>query len=138
MKHISIIIIFIFLSCNNQVTINDVQKLNGYWDISKVVDTDNKVTEYKINSTIDYYFINKKNKGFRKKTTLDLSGKYKTNNLKDSISVEKKNGNIIIKTTTALNNWEDTIVKITPDELVLKNEAGVLFYYKKHQKIKFE
>ncbi len=138
MKYLSIIILFIFFSCDNQVTINDAQKLNGYWDITKVIDSNNKITEYKVNTTIDYYFIDVNNKGFRKKATLDFSGKYKTNNIKDLITIENKKDKIVIKTTATLNNWEDTVVKITDDELILKNNAGVKFYYKKHKKIKFE
>ena len=138
MKYLPIITLLIFISCKKEISINDTQKLNGYWDITKVVDKNNKVTEYKVNNTIDYYFVDKNNKGFRKKATLDFSGKYKTNNIKDFISIEKKDEDIVIKTNATLNNWEDTIIKITSKELVLKNKSGTFFYYKKHQKIQFE
>jgi len=134
MKYFSPILFIILISCNNKVTQQDIQQLNGYWDIDKVKSVDKKITEYKVNSTIDYYFVNDNNEGFRKKTTLDFSGTYKTNNIKDKIEIEDKDGTFIIKTTTPLDNWEDIIVSLTSEKLVLKNEKGILFYYNKHEK----
>jgi len=134
MKYFIPILLFIFISCTDQVTQQDVQHLNGYWDIEKVATVDEKMTKYRANSTIDYYFINDDNEGFRKKTTLDFSGTYKTNNIKDKIVIEHKNGSFIIKTTTSLDKWEDIIVSLSPEKLVLKSQEGVLFYYNRHKK----
>ena len=85
MKYFASILFFILISCTDKVTQQDLQQLNGYWDIDKVESVDKEVTEYRANSTIDYYFLNDKNEGYRKKTTLDFSGTYKTNNIKDRI-----------------------------------------------------
>ena len=134
MKYFIPIIFFILISCTDKVTQQDLQQLNGYWDIDKVESVDKKITKYGANSTIDFYFVNEQNEGYRKKTTLDFSGTYKTNNIKDKIVIEAKNGAFIIKTTTSLDNWEDIIVSLTKEKLVLKNEKGVLFYYNKHEK----
>lgn len=134
MKHLISLIVIILTSCTNKVTQDDIQHLNGYWDINKVAGTNKKITEYGVNSTIDFYFVDEQNEGYRKKTTPDFSGIYKTNNIKDKIVIENKDGIFIIKTVTSLDNWEDTIVTLTPKTLVLKNEKGVLFYYNKHKK----
>jgi len=134
MKYFTSILFFILISCTDKVTQQDLQQLNGYWDIEKVESIDKKITEYKANTTIDYYFINNNNEGYRKKTTLDFSGTYKTNNIKDKITIENKNGYFVIKTITSLDEWEDIIVNLTSEKLVLKNEKGVLFYYNKHEK----
>lgn len=134
MKYFASILFFILISCTDKVTQQDLQQLNGYWDIDKVESADKEVTEYRANSTIDYYFLNDKNEGYRKKTTLDFSGTYKTNNIKDRIIIEDKNGTFIIKTTTSLDHWEDIIVSLTSEKLVLKSKNGILFYYNKHEK----
>ena len=134
MKYFIPIIFFILISCTDKVTQQDLQQLNGYWDIDKVESVDKKITEYGANSTIDFYFVNEQNEGYRKKTTLDFSGTYKTNNIKDKIVIEAKNGAFIIKTITSLDNWEEVIISLTKEKLVLKNEKGVLFYYNKHEK----
>jgi len=134
MKYFISILFIILTSCTNKVTQHDIQHLNGYWDIDKVASADKKITEYGANSTIDFYFISEQNEGYRKKTTPDFSGTYKTNDIKDKIIIENKDGIFIIKTVTSLHNWEDVIITLTPKTLVLKNEEGVLFYYKKHEK----
>jgi len=134
MKYLITILFIILISCTDKVTQQDLQLLNGYWDIDKVESIDKKITEYGANSTIDYYFLNDKNEGYRKKTTLDFSGTYKTNNVKDKISIEDKEGVFVIKTITSLDNWEDVIVNLTKEKLVLKNEKGILFHYNKHEK----
>jgi len=134
MKYLITILFIILISCTDKVTQQDLQLLNGYWDIDKVESIDKKVTKYGANSTLDYYFLNDKNEGYRKKTTLDFSGTYKTNNVKDKISIEDKEGVFVIKTITSLDNWEDVIVNLTKEKLVLKNEKGILFHYNKHEK----
>jgi len=134
MKYFITILFITLVSCTDQVSQHDIQYLNGYWDIDKVASTGQKITKYGVNNTIDYYFVNEQNKGYRKKATPDFSGTYKTNNIKDKILIENKDGTFIIKTITSLDNWEDIIVTLTPEKLVLKNTEGILFYYKKHKK----
>ena len=137
MKYFLSLCFFILISCSGKVKQQNLQYLNGYWDIEKVESTEKKITHFGANTTIDYYFLGKDNTGFRKKTMPDFSGTYKSNNLKDSISITKKDGNFVIFTETSLNNWEDIILELTSEKLVLKNETGTLFYYKKHQKFNF-
>lgn len=137
MQHIFYILLFTLVSCSNKVTQDSLPLLNGYWDIEMVESKDKKITKYGINSTIDYYFLGANNKGYRKKTKPDFSGKYRANNIKDSISITHKNNEFIIHTKTGLDSWNDIIIKLTTEKLVLKNSKGVLFHYKKHEKYNF-
>jgi len=137
MKYFFSLCFLILISCSGKVEQQDLHYLNGYWDIEKVESSEKKVTQFGVNATIDYYFLGKDNAGYRKKTMPDFSGTYKSNNLKDKISIIEKGGNFAIFTETSLNNWEDLIITLTADKLVLKNDAGTLFYYKKHQKFDF-
>ena len=81
--------------------------------------------------------MNHNNKGYRKKVKPDFSGKYKTNNIKDSIIITHKNEQFTIHTSTPLDSWDDIIIELTPKKLILKNDKGVLFHYKKHEKYNF-
>lgn len=137
MKHIIYILFFTLLSCSNMVTQEKLPLLNGYWDIEMVESEDKKITKFGTNSTIDYYYLGTNNKGFRKKVNPDFSGKYKANNIKDSISITHKNNEFIIHTKTELDSWEDIIIELTPKKLILKNNKSVLFHYKKHEKYNF-
>ena len=135
MKFYLLIIFTSLISCSDTVTENDLQKLNGYWEISKVESIDKKTTAFKVNNTIDFYYVDSKNKGYRKKTSLDFSGTYKTNKIKDQITIKNKNGYYIIITKTPFDSWENTIISLNKEKLILKNTNGTLFYYKKHEKL---
>lgn len=137
MKPIFYILLLTLVSCSNKVTQEDLTFLNGYWDIEMVESESKKITKFGVNSTIDFYYVDNTNQGYRKKATPDFSGKYKANNIKDKIVVTHKNDQFIIQTTTALDSWEDVIIKLTAKKLVLRNDKGILFHYKKHEKYNF-
>ena len=137
MKYFATLLFFTLLSCSKSVTQDDLQHLNGYWDIEMVESESKKITKFGINSTIDYYYLDNSNKGFRKKTKPDFSGKYRANNIKDSITISSKNGQFTIHTSTSLDNWDDIIIELSADKLILQNDKGVLFHYKKHEKYNF-
>ena len=89
MKKLLVIIVIsvLLLSCNQTITQKDIDKLNGYWEIEKVIKQDGDKKEYKINEAIDYIEI-KNNKGFRKKVYPQFDGKYLVNDLKEEISTQ--------------------------------------------------
>ncbi len=72
--------------------------------------------------------------GLEKKTKSDFSGKYKANHIKDTLHVIFRGDEVILQTKTPYDSWEETIVKLTAKKLILKNNKGILFHYKKHQK----
>lgn len=137
MKYVYCLLFVLFLSCSNNVTQDDLQNLNGYWDIEMVESESKKITKFGINSTIDFYYLDDTNQGYRKKAKPDFSGKYRANNIKDKITVTHENEHFIIHTTTALDSWDDTIIELTKEKLILQNDKGVLFHYKKHEKYNF-
>ena len=58
-------------SCKQNVTEQDINKINGYWEIKKVVLKDGEKKDYKVNETIDYFQL-KDSKGFRQKVMPQL------------------------------------------------------------------
>ncbi|MGB1269149.1 MAG: hypothetical protein ACPG45_05375 [Flavobacteriaceae bacterium] len=137
MKTLFSLLLIVATSCSKNITQDDLQHLNGYWDIEFVESEAKKITKFGVNSTIDFYYLNDNNKGYRKKVKPDFSGKYKTNNIKDSIRITNENNQFIIHTSTPLDSWEDIIIELTPEKLILQNDKGVLFHYKKHEKYNF-
>ncbi|MBC8645207.1 hypothetical protein H9W95_17800 [Flavobacterium lindanitolerans] len=55
------------IACNQNVSKEDAKKLNGYWEIEKVILADGSEKDYKINTTYDFFEIGNNYKGFRKK-----------------------------------------------------------------------
>jgi hypothetical protein len=129
MKKISILLLF-FIACNQKITPTDIAKINGYWEIVKATDAEDKVIEYKVNETIDYFQI-KDNQGFRKKVSPQFDGKYLVNDQSEKIKIVLVADKTYIEYSTAFSKWKEQIVKVSETELILKNEAGFEYLYKK-------
>lgn len=134
MKNTIIILLFglVLISCNQSITDKDLAKLNGYWEIKKVVLKDGEKKDYKVNETIDFFEV-KDNKGFRQKVMPQLDGTYKTNNLKEVISISNENGSFFINYTTSYGKWKEEIIEIQDSVLVLKNSEELEYNYKRYQ-----
>lgn len=128
-------LIFLVTSCQTGSKKIDLQQLNGYWEIESVTTNDNKVKQYKINTTVEYFQLDENLKGFRKKAMADFSGKYKSNNRKDSISIKKEGDNYYLNTNTQVHSQKEKIIELTAQKLLLENETGYKYLFKRHQKI---
>ena len=130
-RFFSIIICIILLtSCKQKITQKDILKMNGYWEIEKVILTDGEEKKYKINETIDYFQI-KDNQGFRKKVKPQLDGKYTVNDQKEEIKIIEKEEHFFIYYITPYGKWTEEILEITDAQLVLKNQQNLEYHYKK-------
>ncbi len=131
MKKIVLFFVFgLFISCKQSISESDLQNLNGYWEIEKVELPDGEKKEYKVNETIDYFKITS-NKGFRKKVMPQLDGTYLTNDIQDEIAIAYKDGAATIKYKTKYASWNEEIIELSKDKLVLKNKQDFEYHYKR-------
>lgn len=117
-------------SCRKQVSHEDLKHLTGYWEIQEVIMPDGTNKEYKINPTIDYFEISDKI-GFRKKVMPQFDGSYRVNDLSEKISIKDEDGVTYINYVTDYAKWREEIVELNDKELVLKNNHGMEYHYKK-------
>lgn len=117
-------------ACKQEVTGDEIKKINGYWEIEKVILADGTKKEYTINETIDYFFI-KGNTGFRKKVRPELNGTYLINNQSEKITILKDENAFFIVYKTKYTKFKEQIIQIEDSILVLKNNQNVEYHYKK-------
>ena len=130
-KNYFIILVSILISsCSQSIKKQDLSKLNGYWEIQKVVLDDGTKKDYSVNETIDFFEF-KDNVGFRKKVTPQLDGTYLVNNQYEKISISEKENDFFINYSTQYTKFKEQIVEIQDSVLVLKNEQNVEYHYKK-------
>lgn len=120
----------VFFSCKQNITQADMVNLNGYWEIEKVVLPDGEKKEYKINETIDFFKI-ESDKGFRKKVMPQLDGAYLTNDVQEEFVVVVKDGEASLQYKTTYASWNEEIIELTKDKLVVKNQQEIEYYYKR-------
>ena len=121
---------FLSASCKQPISSSDISKLNGYWEIEKVELPDGDKKEYKVNETIDFFKITDK-KGFRSKVMPQIDGTYLTNDLKEDVVVVLKDGDATIQYKTNYANWNEEIIELSKDKLVVKNQQDLEYHYKR-------
>ena len=136
-KLIILFISIVLISCQADVKKEDLNKLNGYWEIKQVKLADGENKDYKVNETIDYFEL-KDNVGFRQKVMPQFDGKFRTNGIKENIKIDEKENSFFIEYNTNYGKWQEEIIKITDSTLVLKNKDNLEYTYKKFKPFSFK
>jgi len=119
-----------FVSCGQKVEPSDIAKINGYWQIEKVVFEEGEDKDYKMNESYDYFkMIN--NNGIRKKVMPQLNGSFLVNDSYENVKVRFDKDKVYLDYATAYAKWSEELVALTDDELVLKNTENKEYHYKK-------
>jgi len=127
------LIIFItlfFVGCNTKIASTDISKINGYWEIEKVIFPDGTTKEYTINQIFDYFEV-KNNVGIRKKVTPQLDGTFLVNDDLEKVEIKEIKGQYFIYYTTFFNKWKEEIKAISDEELVVVNDSKNEYHYKR-------
>ena len=124
----------ILSSCAESVDEKDLQMLEGYWEIEEVIFPDGNRKTYGLNTTIDYFRYENK-EGYRKKVQPRLNGSYMTSDDAASFSIAEKNGKFILVYENELSRWEEEIISLKNEKLVLEGQEGVVYHYKRFKAI---
>lgn len=135
-KSIFLISFFVFFSCKQAISDTDISKINGYWEIEKVILASGEKKEYKVNETIDYFELrqgqlDKKWFGFRKKVTPQFDGKYLVNDVVENIILSTENASCYINYKTKYQSWKEEIIELQDSTMVLKSKENAVYHYRK-------
>lgn len=122
--------LILLLSCDKADSIQDIEKLNGYWEIEKVEKDGEVIKSYTLNETIDYFMV-KDLFGFRKKVKPQLDGTYLTNDVGQTFRIDTKENVTSIHYDTVWNRNEEVIWKLQDSILILKDK-NTKFYFKRY------
>lgn len=123
--------ILLAAACKKEVTNSDLTLLNGYWEIEKVKMPDGTEKDYSINTSVDYFEINEEGEGFRQKLIPQFTGEYLTNDIPEKIRIEQEGNVFWMNYKTDFAKWKEQLIKVEKNELVVKNEHDIIYYYKK-------
>lgn len=121
----------LFVACQQKIEPADIVKMNGYWEIEKVVFDEGEDKEYKMNESYDYFKIDKNNKGIRKKVMPQLDGTFLVNDTYEKVAVQFKGDKAFLQYTTPYAKWSEEIISLTEDELIVLNAEKKEYHYKK-------
>ncbi|GEC71914.1 hypothetical protein FFL01_14530 [Flavobacterium flevense] len=118
------------MSCQQKITPEDIKKINGYWEIEKVTFKEGADKEYKMNENFDYFQI-ANNKGIRRKVRPQFNGTFLFNDDFENVKVRFKGEQVFLDYTTAYAKWTEELIRLSDDEMVLKNDQNNEYEYKK-------
>ena len=128
---LKILFLCLFLvSCQQKITPEDIKKINGYWEIEKVTFKEGEDKEYKMNENFDYFEI-ANNKGIRRKVRPQFNGTFLFNDDFENVKVRFKGEQVFLDYTTAYAKWTEELIRLSDDEMVLKNDQNKEYEYKK-------
>jgi len=133
----SVLILFVsllFWSCQDKILPADVTKINGYWEIEKVVFPDGTVKNFSMNDSFDFFEI-RNNNGFRQKVMPQLDGTFETNGLPEKVAIVFKDDKTYLKYETAYAKWQEELKAVSETAMVLLNAEQKTYYYKKTEPI---
>lgn len=136
MKYLYILLPFLtlLLSCNTTVSEENINLINGYWEIKEVEIPDEKPREYNVNTVVDFFEI-KDGKGFRQKVSPQLDGKYQSNAVKETIQIKDSINKTFIYYQTEYAKWVEELVEIEENKMTVINSNNIKYYYERYQPI---
>jgi hypothetical protein len=129
-----LLLFFNLIACSENISVSDLNHLNGYWEIEEVEFPGGERKEYNVNTTIDYIKYNDKN-GFRKKVQPEFDGTYVTSSDAESFRISERDGLFWMIYRNNLSSWEERILVISKTELVIRNKEGLSYHYRRFQPI---
>jgi hypothetical protein len=125
-----LLISLLFVACKQKIQPSDIAKINGYWEIEKVVFDKGDDKDYTMNETYDFFEI-KDNKGFRKKVMPQLDGTFLVNDTQEAVTVRFVDDQVYLDYKTPFMKWSEEILQLSDTELVVVNADKKEYHYKK-------
>lgn len=125
------LVLILFTSCKPKIESADISKINGYWEIEKVVFEEGENKDYGVNQHYDYFQIDKTNTGFRKKVTPQLNGTFLVDDTFEKLKIRFQGDKIYIDYSTSFMKYSEELVELTDNELVLLNNQKKEYHYKR-------
>jgi len=126
--------LFFLCSCNSSINQEDLQKLNGYWEIKEVVLKDGTKKEYSVNTTVDFIKVDSLS-GFRKKVDPKFNGTFETSDDAEPFDVLLEKEEILIQYHTELASWTETLLSVSESSFSVKNQDGLIYKYERYEPI---
>ncbi|PKB17775.1 hypothetical protein [Flavobacterium sp. 5] len=135
---ILIVVVLLMTSCKQKIEPADIAKINGYWEIKKVVFEDGNDKKYGVNESFDYFQIDKNNIGIRKKVMPQLDGTFLVNDTFENVKIRFADDQTFLDYSTPYMKWSEEVLALTATELVVLNSEKKEYHYKKTGPIKLD
>lgn len=131
----SVFLFTLILTGCKSVNETDLQHLNGYWEIEKVIMKDGKEVDFKMNTIYDYFEIDQNDRGIYKKVTPQIDGTFLTDDFQEEVEVVTKGNDFYLQLFTQFDTVEVRLEKLTDKQLIYENQDEKTYIYKRAEPI---
>lgn len=135
MKYSIIICLLLLVSCSSTIKKEDLNSLNGYWEIEKVTTKNNETKVYEVNTTVDFIKLNQDLSGTRQKVLPQVDGTYITNFDSETFIITNEENTYTLEYKNKLSEWNETLNQISSNHFSVTNTDGITYYYKRYTPI---
>ncbi|PHR95823.1 MAG: hypothetical protein COA80_09870 [Leeuwenhoekiella sp.] len=132
--YIALALSFLVLGCARNNPQEQLQHLNGYWEIKQVETPGGKEREYSFSEQVDYLEI-QDSTGFRTKVLPRIDGSFVTTDSREAVTARIKNDSLYLEYSTNYDTWQEVVLKADEEELQVRNARGITYTYKKFEPI---
>ena len=122
----------LLLSCLGGPSEDDLQFLEGYWEISRVQFPDGSEKLYEASANIDYFNWDGRD-GFRKKMQPTLEGTYLTSDDALPMEVIWRDERLFLSFRGEAAPWEEEVQRLQQDLLVTRHANGLRYEYSRYK-----
>ena len=127
-KVIFLLNLFLLLSCSGPSAEEQIQHLNGYWEIHTAELPEGITKEFRVNQLVDYIQVDEK-EGFRTKVRPQFDGSFENSEVRENFEIKIENDSINLYYTTPYSKWKETIISSEEDQLKILNPKGIIYTY---------
>lgn len=132
----TLILALTIMSCNQHP--EQIDPIAGYWEIEKAESPDGETRDYKVNTSVDHYQLETDSTGFKTRLTPQFDGSFLTTGDREAFTVKKDEQGLKLHFTTPFSNHTETVILLKEQQLILTNEAGMRYTYKRYEKMNLE
>lgn len=139
MKHsvlICILAVTVLWGCNQAS--ENIGHIEGYWEIEKAETPEGETRTYKVNTSVDHYQLETDSSGFKTRLTPRLDGTFLTSGDREAFTVKRNNNEIKLHFSTPYSDHTETLTLLKEQQLILTNEAGMKYTYKRFEKMELK
>jgi hypothetical protein len=110
----------------------DINQLEGYWQIQKVVFPDGEVKEYPLSLQMDYFDI-QDSTGTKFRVNYKNTNTYVNNGSPVNFTWSHSDGELVLTFEEESRSYQQVVEELGSEALILEHEDGKEYYYTKHQ-----
>lgn len=135
MRYFVISFVLLCWSCGSPVTTDDLELLNGYWEIEEVRTEAGETRSYPASTTIDYIEV-RDMEGYRKKVQPNFDGSFSTSDDAVEFRIVRRGEALFLLYLSGNEKWEEELTTLERERFSLKTQGGVTYQYKRFEPIK--